>query len=129
VILGKPSGIAERQITSDDAKLKTYPKGQVKKEQLMENKKFLKYGLIISFVLFFVSCKKEEKNFYRKIEKYNDCMVVCTVKYNKEAPIIIVMEKSLIIYKFKKNKEKIDDDIIKKNIETKIPIEVLKKNI
>lgn len=96
----------------------------MKKERHMEIKRFQKYGLIISYILFFVSCNNVEKNFYEKIEKNNDCMVVCTVKYNKETPIIIVMGKSTLIYKLNNN---IDNETIIRNIESKKPIEVSKK--
>lgn len=99
----------------------------MKKERHMEAKRFQKYGLIISYILFFVSCNNVEKNFYEKIEKNDDCMVVCTVKYNKETPIIIVMEKSTLIYKLKKDNENIDNKTIIKNIKSKKPIEVSKK--
>lgn len=93
----------------------------------MEAKGLQKYGLIISYILFFISCNNMEKSFYEKIEKNDDCIVVCSIKYDKEMPIIIVKEKTTLIYKFKKNNENISVETIIDNIKHRKPIEVSKE--
>lgn len=93
----------------------------------MKAKRFQKYGLIISFILFLFSCDNIEKNFYNNIEKNDDCIVACTIKYKEKKPIIVVMKKSTLIYNLKKGNRNINNETIIKNIKYKKPIEVSKE--
>lgn len=99
----------------------------IKKERSMKVKRFQKYGLIISFILFIFSCDNMEKDFYNKIEKNDDCMLACTVKYKEKMPIIVVMKKSMLIYNLRKSNRNIDNEAIIDNIKCRKPIEVSKE--
>lgn len=83
----------------------------------------LKYGFVVSFILFFVSCKNEDKSFYEKIRNNDKCMIACTIKSGNRSPICIVEEKWYLFYIFKKHNFKIDDNTIINKI-VKGPIEV-----
>ncbi len=104
-------------------KIKSEKKLVIMKEQHMGKNRFLKYGLIISCILFFVSCKNENTRFYENIRN-NNCMIACTFKSGNKSPIDIVTEKSYMFYVFKKYNCKIDDSIIINSIRKKISIEV-----
>jgi len=93
----------------------------------MKAKRFLVYGLIINLIISLISCNNNKKVFYEKIKENDDCMIACEVVYNGEEPITIVMEKSDIIYKFKKFDQLIDDDFIIKAIKSGKPISVPKE--
>lgn len=98
----------------------------INKGQIMVAKRFQIYGLIISCVLFLISCNNKENNFYKRI-KNNDIMMAYTIKTNNENSIVIVMSKSKIIYIFKKYNQPINDSIIINNIKSKTTIEIPKK--
>ena len=93
----------------------------------MKANRFLVYGLIINLIISLISCNNNKKVFYEKIKENDDCMIACEVVYNGEEPITIVMEKSDIIYKFKKFDQLIDDDFIIKAIKSGKPISVPKE--
>jgi hypothetical protein len=90
----------------------------------MEGKTFQRYGLIISFILFLISCNSKESIFYDKIKANNDCTIACDVKYGNKKIITVVIEKYKITNLFRKHNQLIDDKVIIESIKSHKPIEV-----
>lgn len=96
----------------------------MKREQLMETKRFLTYGLLISLIISLSLCSNNKSVFYSKIKCNDDCIVACDVKYNEETTITVVIEKSELLYKFKEFNLTIDEELILKAIESAEPCSV-----
>lgn len=98
----------------------------MKKEQLMETKKFLKYGLMISLIICSFSCNNNKDVFYIKIKDNDDCMIACEIKYNEKELITVVMEKAELVYKLKEFNQDFNDEFIIKTIKLGKPFLVPK---
>ena len=87
-------------------------------------KRFRKYGLIISLVLFLYSCNYEESAFYDMIRSNDDCMIVCSIIHSNFQSIEVVMEKDKIIGLFDKYNQSINSESIINSLKEDRPVYV-----
>ena len=90
----------------------------------MEARIFQKYGLIISLILFHISCNSKENVFYEKIKTNDDSIIACDITSDNKKTITVVMEKYKITSLSSKYNQLIDDKMIIKSIKSNNPIEV-----
>lgn len=90
----------------------------------MEARKYQKIGLIISIIIFLLSCNGNEKNFYDKLKTNANSIIALNITYNNYN-ICIVMEKLKIKNLFEEHNVFIDDNhiinCIKNNRLIKVP--------
>lgn len=90
----------------------------------MEARKYQKIGLIISIIIFLLSCNGNEKNFYDKLKTNANSIIALNITYNNYN-ICIVMEKWKIKNLFEEHNVFIDDNhiinCIKNNRLIKVP--------
>lgn len=95
----------------------------------MEAGKYQKIGLIISIIIFLLSCNSNEKYFYDKVKTNANCMIALNITYNNYS-ICIVMEKWKITNLFEEHNVFIDDNhiinSIKNNRLIKVPESLFK---
>lgn len=89
----------------------------------MEARKYQKNGLIISIIIFLLSCNGSENDFYNKVRTNANIMIALNISYNN-SHICIVMEKWKITNLFEEHNLFINDSIIINSIKNNKSIKV-----